>query len=560
MYHKIATANFHKYKFHKKFILYGVNLLTFLILNTHSVKAETPVVSGETSDVEASEPMSQVTNVNQLNDVQPNDWAFQALQSLVERYGCIAGYPNGTFRGNRAMTRYEFAAGLNACLDRINELIATATADLVKKDDLATLQRLQEQFSAELATLRGRVDALEARASELSANQFSTTTKLQGQAIISVTAGGFSGDSIIDATGRRFTGQPNATLVYRGGIDLNTSFSGTDLLKMRLDGGSGFLENGRPAGGRDNAAGFLEPFFGSTPDYSTKPPTTNQDFGISRLQYQFRPTPDLMVLVGPVMTTTDHIDFNSYAKLAFLDFSTQAFSNNYILFPIDFPSAGAVVDWKPGQGALSLRAAYAAIDAFNPINQGPITGGTTQFLEVLYSGNFGPPRPGTPPRDNGSRGLFGDSFQGTVELEYAPSRSFAVRLQYAGGEVFDNRFDVFGANFELTLGQKLGIFGRYGYGSYNNTDFGDINPNYWMAGVAMRDLFTRGALAGFAVGQPFIANEIGNSTQTNYELFYNYPFSRNIQVTPTIQLIDNAANQGSNGTIIMGTLRTVFSF
>ena len=39
------------------------------------------------------EVMSQVTSVSQLSDVQPNDWAFQALQSLVERYGCAAGYP-----------------------------------------------------------------------------------------------------------------------------------------------------------------------------------------------------------------------------------------------------------------------------------------------------------------------------------------------------------------------------------------------------------------------------------------------------------------------------------
>ena len=73
--------------------------------------------------------IGQVTSVSQLTDVQPTDWAFQSVQSLVERYGCVAGYPNGTFRGNRAMTRYEFAAGLNACLNRVNELIATATAD-----------------------------------------------------------------------------------------------------------------------------------------------------------------------------------------------------------------------------------------------------------------------------------------------------------------------------------------------------------------------------------------------------------------------------------------------
>lgn len=91
---------------------------------------------------------------------------------MVERYGCIAGYPDGTFRGNRALTRYEFAAGLNACLDRVNELIATATADTVNKQDLATLQKLQEDFGAELASLRGRVDTLEAATAELEANHF----------------------------------------------------------------------------------------------------------------------------------------------------------------------------------------------------------------------------------------------------------------------------------------------------------------------------------------------------------------------------------------------------
>ncbi len=102
-----------------------------------------------------------VTSVSQLSDVKPTDWAFTALQSLVERYGCIAGYPDRTFRGKQATSRYEFAAGLNACLDKINEIISAGLADKVSKEDLATLQKLQEEFAAELATLRGRVDALE---------------------------------------------------------------------------------------------------------------------------------------------------------------------------------------------------------------------------------------------------------------------------------------------------------------------------------------------------------------------------------------------------------------
>ena len=76
--------------------------------------------------VEAVDPMDQVTNVSQLSDVSPGDWAYEALRNLVERYGCIAGYPDGTFRGNRAMTRYEFAAGLNSCLQQIERLIGVA--------------------------------------------------------------------------------------------------------------------------------------------------------------------------------------------------------------------------------------------------------------------------------------------------------------------------------------------------------------------------------------------------------------------------------------------------
>jgi hypothetical protein len=175
--------------------------------------------------INKQELISQVTSVSQLSDVQSTDWAFQGLRSLVEPYGCIAGYPNGTYRGNLAMTRYEFAARLNGCLDRVNELIATATADLVTKQNLATLQKLREEFAAELATLRGRVDALEARAAELEANHFSTTSKLQGQvvAVFNDVFAGNSGDN------------KNTTLGARARIEFVTSFTGQDTLFTRIE-------------------------------------------------------------------------------------------------------------------------------------------------------------------------------------------------------------------------------------------------------------------------------------------------------------------------------------
>jgi porin len=147
-----------------------------------------------------------------------------------------------------------------------------------------------------------------------------------------------------------------------------------------------------------------------------------------------------------------------------------------------------------------------------------------------------------------------------VELEYAPSQTFTVRLQYSGGRVFGSGFQGFGVNFDLALSNQLGVFGRYGYATYPDTTLGDISPNYWMAGVALRDLFVPRALFGIALGQPFIESAVGNATQTNFEAFYNFPVSDNIRVTPLIQVITHPANQEANGTIVTGTLRTVFSF
>jgi flagellin-like hook-associated protein FlgL len=115
-----------------------------------------------------------------LSDVSPRDWAYEALRSLVERYGCIAGYPDGTFRGNRSMSRYEFAAGLNACLQQVERLIASSTSEFVTQNDLGTLQRLMDEFNTELTTLGTRVDKLEGRVAFLEDHQFSTTTKLSG--------------------------------------------------------------------------------------------------------------------------------------------------------------------------------------------------------------------------------------------------------------------------------------------------------------------------------------------------------------------------------------------
>jgi carbohydrate-selective porin OprB len=67
-------------------------------------------------------------------------------------------------------------------------------------------------------------------------------------------------------------------------------------------------------------------------------------------------------------------------------------------------------------------------------------------------------------------------------------------------------------------------------------------------------------LGGIAIGQPFIATEVGNATQSNIEAFYRFPINDNIQITPILQIVTDPANRSENGTVITGTLKTAFFF
>ena len=523
----------------------GIGILCFLAQITPAVAQTSIKVKSQklkvksNSELRLPTPDSRLSTpqVSQLSDVQPDDWASKALQSLIWRYGIIAGYPNGQFLGDRALSRYEFAVALSAVLGQLERSLSS-TQTQVTDDDLLTLQRLQQEYNVELTDLQSRLDSLETRSATLQASDFSTTTKLTGQAIFAVNGGGFGGDSLRDPVGTEIAkNNPISTLFYQTQLDFNTSFSGTDLLKIRLDTGSN--------GSRDNTAGALEPNFGSGLDFSVRP-SRNGELGLGRLYYSFAATENLQIVLGSAIAPTDYLDRNRYANRSSVDFSTQALVNNYILFPINERGAGAVVDWQANE-FLTVRAMYVAADAESPGSRDEVEG-VSALTTFLY------------PNGGGNRGLFGNPYQGTVELEYSPSSAFTLRLQYSGGNAFDRRFDIFGANVELSLSRRLGIFGRYGYGSYDNTVFGDLKPSYWMVGISLRNLLLPGAVAGIAAGQPFIENDVGDATQTNFEAYYNFPLNENLAIAPLVQAIANPSNQADNGTIFTGTLRTVFSF
>ncbi|MDX1976191.1 MAG: iron uptake porin [Pseudanabaenaceae cyanobacterium bins.68] len=524
----------------------------------------------ESNPDHSAEEVAQVTAVSQLSDVKTTDWAFTALQSLVERYGCIAGYPDRTFRGQRSLSRYEFAAGLNACLDKVNELLTAGLADKVSQADLAALQRLQEEFATELAALKQRVTGLEGKVAKLEAQQFSTTTKLEGQAIFALSgaatpnspffSSGITGNDGRTANSIADSGT-NTVALGRVRLNLNTTFNGNDLLFTRLEAGNGggtaaAVLGNLPAGNAGNL-GFAT--FGS--DYAGSPTTVS----LTRLRYDFNLTPDLRLSIGPLVTVNDHIDANSYANNESVDFSSTFFINNPLIVAINGlkGGAGAVANWNPGQGAFTLRALYVAANGADP------TRGAGENANGIVS----------------NRGLTGDPYQGSFELEFAPKTKdgekgpFAIKLQYTNASVSNLDLNFGGVNLEWAFSKGVAVFGRYGFGSigsrggvavsnnpglFNLVNTGasgtSLSPQTWMAGLAFPDLFKPGAMAAIAVGQPFIESQVGNSTQTNLELFYNFPISKNITITPDLQFIFNPNNNNANNSVFVGTLRTVFSF
>jgi hypothetical protein len=492
--------------------------------------------------------MAQVTSVSQLSDVQPTDWAFQALQSLVERYGCIAGYPNGSYRGNRAMTRYEFAAGVNACLERVNELIATATADLVRKEDLEKLKKLQEEFSAELATLRGRVDALEVRTAELESNQFSTTTKLQGQ-VVGVISDVLGGD---DVDGVKVKDENNTTLGARARIELVTSFTGKDTLFTRIQ-----------------ANNILNPDIG-TPEGNLFFAGDAGDLNavIDALWYKFPLGKSTEVIAianagaADDLTTTVNLFDGDGAFGALSTFGTR----NPIYYNMDGAGLGITQNFSD---KLSLSLGYLATNANNPDPKNGLTDGAYGALAQLTF----------KPSDRISVGLTYINAYNQSLGTGSNRANFNVPSPLNGGvtDLVDEvpfSSNSYGIQASIGISEKFVLGGWAGYTNATSLsttaafpDRGTADIWNWAVTLGLPDLGKKGNLAGIIVGmEPKVTSTsidgLGKDKDTSYHLeaFYQYKVSDNITITPGVIWLTAPDHNNDNKDVVIGALRTTFSF
>lgn len=103
----------------------------------------------------------------QNRDVFPGDWAYEALQNLSQNYGCITGYSDDTFRGERILTRYEFAAGLVSCIESMERRILE-DGDFATREEWQEMQRFLQETSSKLDLQETRVETLEQRSNNSS--------------------------------------------------------------------------------------------------------------------------------------------------------------------------------------------------------------------------------------------------------------------------------------------------------------------------------------------------------------------------------------------------------
>ena len=95
---------------------------------------------------------------NPFSVVSPDDWAYQAVSDLSDQ-GVVEGYPDGTFKGERNMTRYELAQVIARLMAREDQLNA---------EQKATLDKLAGEYADELANLGVRVSNLEKKVGNIS--------------------------------------------------------------------------------------------------------------------------------------------------------------------------------------------------------------------------------------------------------------------------------------------------------------------------------------------------------------------------------------------------------
>ena len=457
-----------------------------------------------------------VTTIRDFSDVTPTHWAYQALANLVDTYGCVAGSPDGTFKGKDKITRYEMAAMLSECLDALS---AKIEMDMMREDeemedeemkaipmeDMETLEQLLAFFEEELITLKGSVDGMDAKVSELEDSQFSTTTKASFE-IATDFVYFASDDEAARMDGEDAEDNSGIALSSEVEVGFETSFTGSDTLSFSLTGdlmsysGDDYLSYGD--------------FYGVAGDEGAA------DFG----GFAYETSLDM----GGMMTTlafgTDVDDLDPivgldtyYGGSGYDDYGPSSFGDAGIGFSVELLSSD--------MATLTASASYA------------VDGGHAADQTGQEMGIFG---------DQTDRsGVLALSWEGA--LFGCNDALFTVAYQ----NIKENAIPYVGNLTDRTKGyvhlvagayftETVSLSGSYSFSEWDYHTGPDMDYAQWMIAFNMDDAIFPGNSAGIAYGTPeFTTDPDTDDVMQVLELYYTFSVSDNFEIPIYLDFISN---------------------
>ncbi|MBM5816546.1 MAG: hypothetical protein FJ083_08160 [Cyanobacteria bacterium K_Offshore_surface_m2_239] len=528
-----------------------------------------------------------------FSDLRPTDWAYQAIVNLSENYGCVHGYPNNLFGGSQAISRYEAAALLQACLDRISEVT----------DEIRSLTK---EFERELAVLRGRVDGLEARVGELKAMEFSTTTKLQG--FTTMYLNGVSGTTRAESSARfevsPFSAEKAQEIeqsLASGPLSQGIAFQYSQIISI----GTSF-DSGKDRLGLDLYTSNLDPIsaslFGFTANntgtYQTRlsfdAPPYNNTVSVGDLYYRFQPINKLNITIDAVSSDISSEFLGGNLPFIAAYPYTQSISRFGRLDPIYYPYLG-----RKGISAdyMISNNFTAGFGYFGGYSGEPLFGGTYQtqggstrasqatiaqlsIWPTPQSKTFG--MTATYGKLNIPQGTpFGITAQTGTALADQPFGSSAVLSPVNNVTLLTNtgmNADTYGLGFGWHLGGNFYLSADTSYVRATATTNG-LDPRLgaksgdqagllqWNAALSINNLGGAGNVATFLVGNPYrVVSYSSNTLQSqstppwHLELSYTYRLTDNISLVPGFYYILNPEANSDNPPLGVFSLKSFIAF
>jgi hypothetical protein len=522
---------------------------------------------------------AEIEQTSQATEFRSGDWAYQNLQALSKKYSC-GNTPDG-----KTLSREEFATSLNGCVQSIEQLVARRKVRKFKKrryapqpsvvtpppaepevlppppeptpvappapvepevsqQDLDRIKQLVQSFSTELQAVDSRVRELDAKVDKVKDQSFSTTTKLVGEAIFAINglAGGPS------------TASRNTIFADRVRLNFRSSFTGKDLLLVRLQSRNTNSFAGTPSGTNMTRFGFE----GSEENATY----------VSRLQYQLPLSATSKVFIETVGNefNDNYYNFNPEHQAAGTGAVTR-FGRFNPVYRLSNEGAGIGVDTKLSPN-LGLVLSYAVPrvpqtgvtptpeTANNPsANNGLFNGSNVLFSQLTLK-----------PSDDVSLGLiYARTYTTNGTIVSGNTGSTFANSPFAGAPTSGNHYSVLGS---VNLSKNLVLSAWGGLTQANREATGGGSADIWnyAATLAVKDFGSKGSTLGFVVGmQPkvtsnSVSTRVDRDTSLHLETFYKYKVSDNLYITPGLLLLTNPEHNAGNPTEYLGTVRTTFVF